>query len=159
MFYPVKRPKTHMAIVVRLTGEEWLCDLGFGSYGIRAPMRLSLTNIEVKQDFDTFVLSKTNDQEYLLKALVDGEWKNQYAFDLSPQDWIDFVPANYLNSTHPDAVFVQKLLIVLHDHTGRRILFGDTLKTFADGRVEKQTISPEDRVFILSSRFGLTLNT
>jgi N-hydroxyarylamine O-acetyltransferase len=54
------------------------------------------------------------------------------------------VPANYLNSTHPDAIFVQKLLIVLHDQTGRKILFGDMLKTVANGRVETQTISPEN---------------
>jgi len=115
MFYPVKRPKTHMAIVFKVHNEEWLCDLGFGSYGIRAPMQLNLLDVEVKQDFDIFLLSKTNDGEYLLKALVDGVWANQYAFNLCPQDWIDFVPANYLNSTHPDAIFVQKLLVVLHD--------------------------------------------
>jgi N-hydroxyarylamine O-acetyltransferase len=147
-----------MAIVLNVNDEEWLCDLGFGSYGIRAPMRLSLVDVEVTQDADMFVLNKTNNHEYLLKALVDGEWANQYAFDLSPQEWIDFVPANYLNSTHPEAVFVQKLLIVLHDPAGRKILFGDTLKTVANGRVEKQIIAPEDRASILSNKFGLTLN-
>ena len=46
MFYPVRRPKTHMAIVLEMDGEKWLCDLGFGSYGIRAPMRLDAVNIE-----------------------------------------------------------------------------------------------------------------
>jgi N-hydroxyarylamine O-acetyltransferase len=157
MFYPVKRPKTHMAIVLNANGDEWLCDLGFGSYGIRAPMRLNAIDVEVKQDFDTFVLSKTSDREYLLKALVDGAWTNQYAFDLSPQEWIDFVPANYLNSTHPDAVFVQKLLIVLHDRVGRTILFGDTLKTVENGTVETQTIAPADRAAIVLEKFGLTL--
>jgi N-hydroxyarylamine O-acetyltransferase len=158
MFYPVKRPKTHMAIVLKLSNEEWLCDLGFGSYGIRAPMRLSQIDVAVEQDLDAFALSKTNEREYLLKAFVDGEWANQYAFDLSPQEWIDFVPANYLNSTHPDAVFVQKLLIVLHDQSGRKILFGDMLKTVANGKVEKQTIAIEDRESVLSDMFGLVLN-
>ena len=42
MIYPVRKPETHMAIIVKTDGEEWLCDLGFGSYGIRAPMRLNL---------------------------------------------------------------------------------------------------------------------
>jgi N-hydroxyarylamine O-acetyltransferase len=158
MFYPVKRPKTHMAIVLQLDHVLWLCDLGFGSYGIRAPMRLDLIDVEVKQDFDTFMLSQPNDREYLLKALVDGEWANQYGFDLSPQDWIDFVPANYLNSTHPDAIFVQKLLLVLHNPTGRQILFGDMLKTVTHGQAEKQTIAPTDRAAIVADRFGLTLN-
>lgn len=158
MFYPVKRPKTHMAIVLKVNNEKWLCDLGFGSYGIRAPMRMNLLDVEVKQDFDTFMLSKTSEHEYLLKALIEGEWASQYAFDLSPQDWIDFVPANYLNSTHPGAVFVQKLLIVLHDQMGRKILFGDMLKTVENGRVQKQTIAPEDYASILSDKFGLTFN-
>jgi N-hydroxyarylamine O-acetyltransferase len=158
MFYPVKRPKTHMAIVLQLDHVLWLCDLGFGSYGMRAPMRLDLIDVEVKQDFDTFMLSQPSDREYLLQALVDGEWANQYGFDLSPQDWIDFVPANYLNSTHPDAVFVQKLLIVLHNPTGRQILFGDMLKTVTNGQSEKQTIAPADRAAIVADRFGLTLD-
>jgi len=136
-------------------GEQWLCDLGFGSYGIRAPMRLNRLDVAVEQEFDRFMLSQGETGEYLLKAWVEGEWVNQYAFDLSPQDWIDFVPANYLNSTHPDAIFVQKLLIVLHNPAGRAILVGDTLKTVNHGVVEKRTIAPEDRAGILAEKFGL----
>ena len=155
MMYPVRKPKTHMAIVVKADGEEWLCDLGFGSYGIRAPMRLNLLDAEIKQDFDTFMLSKTNEREYLLQALVEGKWADQYAFDLSPQEWIDFAPANYLSSTHPDAIFVQKLVVVLHNPKGRESLSDHILKTVSEGRVEKQTTRPEDRASILSSRFRL----
>lgn len=158
MFYPVRRPKTHMVIVLNVGGGQWLCDLGFGSYGIRAPMSLDLIDVEVKQDCDRFKLCKENERIFLLKALVDGEWMNQYAFDLSLQEWIDFMPANYLNSTHPDAIFVQKLLVVLHNQSGRKILFGDTLKTIEDGRIRKQIIAPEDRVSVLSSQFGLALD-
>jgi len=154
MFYPVKRPRTHMALVLTIEGERWLCDLGFGSYGIRAPMSLDATDIEVRQDGDTFMLSKGN-QEYLLKARVDGEWANQYAFDLSPQEWIDFAPANYMNSTHPDAIFVQKMLIVLHNESGRKILFGDILKIVRNGQSAHHVISPEDRRSVLLSEFGL----
>lgn len=159
MIYPARRPRTHMAIVLKADGEEWLCDLGFGSYGIRAPMRLNSVDTEIKQDFDTFMLSKTNGREYLLKALVEGGWANQYAFDLSEQEWIDFLPANYLNSTHPDAIFVQKLLVVLHNPEGRDILLDDMLKTVFQGRVEKRAIRPEDRVAILRDKFRLVPGT
>jgi len=155
MMYPVRKPRTHMALVVQADGQEWLCDLGFGSYGIRAPMRLDLLDAEINQDFDTFMLSKINQREYLLQALVEGKWADQYAFDLSPQEWIDFAPANYLSSTHPDAIFVQKLVVVLHNPKGRISLTGDTLKTVIEGRVEKQAIRPEEKAAILNSRFGL----
>ena len=138
-----------------IDGFQWLCDLGFGSYGIRAPMRLDVLDLEVRQDRDTFMLTKGETREYVLKALVEGEWTNQYGFDLSAQEWIDFVPANHLNSTHPDAIFVQKLLIVLHNPTGRTILVGDVLKTVDGERIEKRTLSQEAISDVLRNMFQL----
>lgn len=155
MFYPVRRPKTHMAIVASIDGDNWLCDLGFGSYGIRAPIRLDAEEVEIRQDDDFFLLEKVGDAGYLLKALIDGVWANQYAFDLSPQEWIDFAPANYLNSTHPDAVFVQKPLVVLHNPDGRTILFGDSLKIIEQGQVKKLTVAQHERDSVLENLFGL----
>jgi N-hydroxyarylamine O-acetyltransferase len=157
MFYPIRRPKTHMAIILKVDGGEWLCDLGFGSYGIRAPMRIDALDVEISQDFDYFMLSKVNEREYLLQARVEDLWTNQYAFDLSPQEWIDFIPANYLNSTHPDAIFVQKILIVLHNTTGRKILFGDTLKTVDSGKIKKLTIANSELATTVLDNFGLLI--
>lgn len=155
MFYPVRRPKTHMAIIAEVDGRQWLCDLGFGSYGIRAPIALDTLDSNIKQDFDTFKLTRNAQGEFLLQAKVEGEWCNQYGFDLSPQEWIDFVPANYLNSTHPDAIFVQKLLIVQHRPEGRIILLGDMLKTVTARGVEKQQLAKDEIATVLQSSFGL----
>lgn len=154
MFYPVKRPKTHMALIATIEGESWLCDLGFGSYGIRAPMRLDLTDTAIAQDDDLFMLSKINEREYLLKAMNGGEWANQYAFDLYPQEWIDFTPANYLNSTHPDAIFVQKLLVMIQTPAGRKILLGDQFKTIT--HKETHITTSNDSKALLNSEFGLS---
>jgi N-hydroxyarylamine O-acetyltransferase len=159
MFYPVCRPKTHMALVAEVDGRQWLCDLGFGSYGIRAPIALDQLNSDTKQDFDTFKLTCDAHGEYLLQAKVEGEWCNQYGFDLSPQEWIDFAPANYLNSTHPDAIFVQKLLILQHRPEGRVILLGDMLKTVTASGVEKQRVEEEEIAAVLQSHFGLVSRT
>ncbi|HEY0268504.1 MAG TPA: arylamine N-acetyltransferase [Methyloradius sp.] len=156
MFYPTRRPRTHMAVVVNLSGGRWLCDLGFGSYGLRAPIQLDVLDQAVKQDHDSFMLSKPTEHEYLLQAWVDNAWAPQFAFDFSPQEWIDFAPANYMNSTHPDAIFVQKLLVVLHNPAGRKILFGTTLKTITEGKVEKEFIAKEDISSVLKHHFGLS---
>ena len=155
MIYSVRRPKTHMAIVAVVDGEKWLFDLGFGSGGIRKPMRLNLLDVEIMEDSDSFMLSRTEENRYLLKALVEGQWADQYEFDLYPQEWIDFVPANHLNSTHPDAIFVKKLLVVLHNQSGKDILIGDTLKTIVNGKTTKQFISQENRTSVLAGKFGL----
>ncbi|PHV10881.1 arylamine N-acetyltransferase family protein [Chitinimonas sp. BJB300] len=152
-----QRPKTHMAIVIQTDGESWLCDLGFGSMGIRAPIALDMLGSEIKQDYDTFKLSKINTHDYLLSAYVEDEWINQYSFNLSPQEWIDFEPANYFYSTHPESLFVQKLVAVLHNKNGRIILFENRLKTILKGSVEKQTISPSDYDLVLRDHFNLAM--
>ena len=138
-----------------MDGEKWLIDLGFGSNSIRKPMRLDVTDLEVMQDGDRFMLSRTDESKYRLKAFVEGEWVNQYEFDLYPQEWIDFVPANHLNSTHPDTIFVKKLIVVLQNPTGKVVLMGDTLKTVSNGITTKEFVSPENRSAILSTHFGL----
>lgn len=154
MFYPVKRPRTHAALVVKLEGGEWLCDLGFGSYGIRAPLSLAELEVPVMQDFDTFMLSREG-SEFILKAQVDGNWQNQYGFNLCPVEWVDFAPANWLNSTHPDAVFTQKPLIVRFTGDGRNILFGDSFKQVAGKTVTQRTVTPGEQAMLLAEYFGL----
>nr|WP_314427260.1 arylamine N-acetyltransferase [uncultured Erwinia sp.] len=156
MFYPVRRPKTHMAVVAEVGGRQWLCDLGFGSYGIRAPVALDILDSDIVQDFDTFRLSRSAKGEYLLQAKVEGEWCNQYGFDLTPQEWIDFVPANYLNSTHPDAIFMQKRVIVQHLPEGRAILLGNMLKTVTANGVEKRQLTDDEVADLLKDNFGLS---
>lgn len=155
MFYPARRPRTHMAIIATIAGVPWLCDLGFGSYGIRAPLRLDEIDVATQQDNDRFLLSRDTNGDFVLKAWLDGGWASQYGFDLSPQEWIDFLPANYLNSTHPEAIFVQKTVVVLHHRNGRSILLGDKLKTVEGDRIEVRTIDPDHRASTLAEIFGL----
>jgi N-hydroxyarylamine O-acetyltransferase len=157
MFYPVKRPKTHMAIIATVEAKQWLCDLGFGSYGIRAPMDLGEVGQSIEQDYDTFMLEKSEAGEYLLKAYVEDAWANQYAFDLHPWEWIDFAPANYLNSTHPDAIFVQKRLVIIQSLAGRTILLGNSLKTIEDGGIEKFEIKDGEVQQALRIHFNLPI--
>jgi len=157
MFYPVRRPKTHMAIIVNIGDEQWLCDLGFGSYGIREPLLMSKVDKEIAQDFDSFMLSKIDERNFLLQAKVEGQWKSQYSFDLYQQEWIDFMPVNYLNSTHPDSVFVQKPLIILFDKAGRKVLFGNTLKIIKEESIQNIDVHAGNYKFLLSNHFQINL--
>ncbi|RXR08776.1 arylamine N-acetyltransferase family protein [Pseudoxanthomonas composti] len=156
MFYPARRPRTHMALIAEVEDRRWLCDLGFGSYGIRAPMDLDLLDIDIVQDGDVFRLSHDPCGEYVLQAKVGGHWTKQFGFDLWPQEWVDFMPANHLNSTHPEAIFVQKLLMVRHRPDGRVILLGDTLTNVTNGHSEKRTLTREEVTQVLETHFGLS---
>lgn len=155
MFYPSRRPKTHMVLRVQLAEQDYLCDLGFGSYGIREPLAFSPLNQPVRQGFDQFRLINTPQDPYVMQALVNGEWASQYGFDLSPQEWIDFMPANYLNSTHPEAIFVRHLLVLMHTPTGRKVLFADHFKEFHHGQLSQQRITANDYNRLLKEHFAL----
>lgn len=154
MFYPMKRPRTHMALLVTLDGVEWLCDLGFGSYGIREPLRLDALETPIPQGYDTFMLSEEGG-DIILKAQVEGAWAKQYGFNRCPVEWIDFAPANWLNSTHPDAVFTQKPLVVCFTANGRNILFGDSFKQVDAGITTQRTLAPHEQAAVLEEHFGL----
>ena len=157
MFYPTRRPKTHMVLAVKADERWWLCDLGFGSFGIRAPLCLDQLHHTIQQDDDFFKLVKVDEKEIVMQARVDGDWVNQYGFDLYPHEWIDFSLANYFNSTHPDAIFVQKLLVVKHNPAGRHILFGNRLKIIAKGITTVRDLSDSEVKELLQVELGLVI--
>lgn len=157
MFYPMRRPKTHMALIVKVENEQWLCDLGFGSYGLRAPVALSQVNLPQTQDFDCFRLLSPSSGDYILQAKLDEQWVSQYGFDLYPADWIDFMPANYLNSTHPDTIFVQKYLVIQQHATGRTMLVGQELKEWHQGQVTVTAVAADAIATVLKQRFNIAL--
>lgn len=158
MIYAAKRARTHMVIVAELDQGPYLIDVGFGSYGPRQPIALDQLNTAITQGPEQFRLSLSDDQEYVLAAHVDDEWQNQYAFNLTPQEWVDFVPANYFNSNHPDSLFVQKPVILIHQEHGRSILLGNQLKTVHNGKVTLQEIDEVDLDEILEDIFGIELD-
>lgn len=149
MFYPARRPKTHMVVIVRCEGVDYLCDTGFGGYALRAPMMIE--EGDVTQDGDRFRLELL-DGEYVLSSLVQGEWQRQYGFALQPQEWIEFSLANYFNATHPDTIFTQKKLAIIQTPTGRKILVNNELKLIEDGKLDVIEIDYESA---LNEYFGL----
>ena len=155
MFYPQRRPRSHMVLMVKLGEERWLCDTGFGSFGLRAPVGLHQVGQVIQQDNETFMLDKNERGEFVLKALVKGEWANQFGFDLQPMEMIDFMPVNYYNSTHPDAVFVQRYLVMQQRPDGRTLLSGNQLKQLRGDQETVTEITAEQLDEVLWREFKL----
>lgn len=149
MFYPLRRPKTHMVLIVRIDGEEYLCDTGFGGYGLRAPLKIEET--EITQDTDRFRLEYL-DGEYVLSSLVQGEWQRQYGFALQRQEWIEFSLANYFNATNPDTIFTQKKLAIMQTSRGRKILVDQELKLIEEGQLQRLNVDYDTAI---EEYFGL----
>ena len=155
MFYAERRPKTHMAILVKLADQDWLCDLGFGSYGLRAPLSMDVLETEVHQDQDKFMLSLLPDQEYLLQACIARQWTAQFSFSPVAQEWLDFSPVNYMNSTHPESIFVKQLLVILQTPEGRKILSDKVLKNWSHGTLTQRILADSELPGVLREEFGI----
>lgn len=162
MFYPSRRPKTHVVLWVDINGQQYLCDLGFGNFGIREPLNIAHVNVPIWQDMDEFRLTLQDapsdffpTTEWVLQARVGGQWQNQFCFDGFPLEWIDLTLPNYFNSTHPDTIFVQKLVALIQTDTGRKSLAGNMLKVFQNGALTETLVQPHDLPKILRTEFGL----
>jgi N-hydroxyarylamine O-acetyltransferase len=107
------------------------------------------------QDYETFKLTKSPDRDYLLQLLSDGVWTNLYEFNLSPQEWVDFEPANYLNSMHPSSIFVRSLMVVMQNPSGKDVLIGERFKSVSAGRTTGWTVRCEDIPELLLQKFSL----
>ena len=157
--YTERRPKTHMVLRVDIGAEFYLCDLGFGGYGLREPVNITRLPVEAEQGPDRFRVSRMNDLEYLLQVWLDGKWTDLYSFDLIPQEWIDYTLPNYFNSTSPDTIFTKKKLAILQNPTGRKFLVDNELKILSPDGVAVREIPDTACVDVLKAEFGIDMRS
>jgi len=142
MTYAERRPKTHMVIIVLLDENKYLCDCGFGGYGLRVPIKLA-NETKTECDSEEFFLEFDNG-EYLFSSKIFDEKSPQYAFADTPQEWIEFTLANYFNATHPNTIFTQKKLAIMQTNSGRKLLVDDTLKIVENKIAQEHSVVYED---------------
>ena len=100
------RPRTHMAIVVRVGGGEWLADVGFGGDGPLEPV--PMTGTPVAQGGIEYRVT-ADGATRILQMRTTGDWADQYAFVPGEVHPVDFEMANWFTSTYPQSPFVRGL--------------------------------------------------
>ncbi|MDZ7880963.1 MAG: arylamine N-acetyltransferase [Saprospiraceae bacterium] len=155
MTYATKRPRTHLVIIAKIEGRSYLLDTGFGSYGIRLPMDLSLTNQDIEQDSQKYKLEKKG-SDFNVYALVQKTWLPQYSFKKQVYEYIEFSLANYFNSTHPTSIFVKAPLIILFNQEGKKVLSGNSIKYYRHGEMTEKVFDIEEYTTILKEEFDLS---
>jgi N-hydroxyarylamine O-acetyltransferase len=115
-------PRTHTFNLVRIDGEDWIADAGFGgSYA--PPMKLFEGSEASGPDGAQFRLSLTDDLGWLLERrgdprTTDGrtthdDWQAQYSFTLENVAPADIELSNHWASTHPDSRFTNLSVVSL----------------------------------------------
>jgi len=112
------RPRTHMALLVPVDGDSYVCDVGFGGLTMTGPLRLA-TDAEQPTPHETFRLARAGG-EYTPQACVRGDWRSLYSFDLQQQLQTDIEVLNFFVAEHPDSPFKSRLMAARRD--GNRTL-------------------------------------
>ena len=155
--YTGRRPKTHMALRVDIGEASYLCDLGFGGYGLREPVDISRLPEESVQGPDRFRVSRLEDGEYLLQVWMEGAWADLYSFDMIAQEWIDYILPNHFNSTAANTIFTQKKLAIIQTPEGRKFLVDNDLSLLGPEGREVRAVADNAYDEVLSREFGIRL--
>lgn len=102
-------PRTHMVLTAEADGRRWLCDVGFGGWGLFEPLEL-VADRETKQFGWTLSLRREG-EAWVLHCAEPFGGQDQYAFTLEPHFPVDYEPANHYCATHPDSRFTQTLVV------------------------------------------------
>jgi len=147
-------PRTHMALLVEVDGQQLLADVGFGAEGLLLPVPFV-----VSQPVKLLGRSYVIDQEvgrYVLRRLGGDAALSLYSFTLEPQLLVDYEVASYFVSTHPDSIFTQLLIAQRLSADVRYTLRNQDLTVNELGTVTTRTLADDDELLaVLASTFGL----
>lgn len=151
---PDPRPLSHRTVVVRVEGERWLCDVGFGGPSPKGAMLLDAgeqivegeTFSSREEDGVLTVYRHDPDGVHLLTSFRDA-----------PAPEVDFDVLNGYWGYHPGSVFTQKLVLYRCIPGGMLSLIGDQYACTMRGEtVRSRKISGEEELAsVLEGGFGL----
>ena len=164
---PTIPPLTHTLALVRIAGQDWVADAGFGgSYA--PPMPLADGEQADAPDSARFHLARDPVFGWLLSRLgdpatTDGRgtgpgWQRQYSFDLAPVYPSDLALSNHWVSTSPDSRFVQRRIVSVPLPHGFASLDGTHYRRRNGAQaVDAEITDPRVYRMRLSMMFGIDL--
>lgn len=149
-------PMLHRGILVRLDGQLFYCDVGYGGPqpGGAIPLGGQRTICG-----ETFLCERRSETWWGLDRITSqGVREKVFEFWEFPLPASYFVPYNYYCATSPDSVFTQKRMLNRRTPHGSLALTDDVLTEHRDGQVLTATVgTPEAVRQAVASRFGLDL--
>lgn len=151
-------PRTHMLQKVDLPEGSYIVDVAFGGQSPAALLRFE-TGVAQATSRESCRLLVRDDGEVDLESLMGDDWRLLYRFSMQRHLPVDFEPANWQVSTHPESWFVNNLISAFPGEDRRFTLFNAEFRTrYPDGRAETQVLSGAEALLdVLENRFGLDL--
>jgi N-hydroxyarylamine O-acetyltransferase len=102
-------PRTHMALRVRIDGQQWLADVGFGGCVPTSPLNLETTATQ-RTEHEAYRLLPSRGG-HQLQVQIQGAWTPVYELSGEAQQDVDYVPFNWYTAAHPDSFFRRDLMV------------------------------------------------
>lgn len=148
------RPLSHRVTVIRLDGEKWLADVGYGGPGPRGLLCLNGERQEIAGEF--FSTGVVEGEQVIFRHDPD-EVRKLISFRDEPFLEVDFETLSGYFSLHPDSIFTQKTLVYRCIPDGQYALVDGEFSIQRTGRPaeSKDASDPETRKRLLEEYFGL----
>jgi N-hydroxyarylamine O-acetyltransferase len=147
--------RTHMVLHLTVDGQGWIADVGFGADGPLVPVPLDGTASE--QSDDVYRIEREEESTCVLRNSWRANWRDLYAFTLTPALPVDFEMANYYTSTHPESRFVRTLTVQRSRPEQRQILRGRIYTVRQRSRTTEREVSSKELPALLEQEFGLVI--
>ncbi|NRB40873.1 MAG: arylamine N-acetyltransferase [Pseudomonadales bacterium] len=143
----IDSPRTHRITLLRFKGLEYIVDAGFGHDGARMPVQLS----ETSQDHgdNSYRIIKKDEQTYHYQILKDGEFFTLYTFDKNSYTDADCTLGHFYSHRHPDAVFVNNLVVCRKEGNDIRSLRNHQFYHIQQGGTEITRIIDVQQLYLL----------
>ncbi|MER7396610.1 arylamine N-acetyltransferase [Streptomyces sp. NPDC000151] len=155
------RPTTHALLKVRLDGEDWITDVGFGGEGLLAPLPLRAGH-EERQGGWTFGVVREETGPvgtWVLRSLHPEGWFDLYSFTEEPRCPADYAVFHHYIATHPHSPFVRRLVLQRPGPDLRRTLIGSELTlTGPDFSSEKRQVTAAELPDVAAEHFRIRLS-
>ena len=131
------KARTHTLLEVKIDGQAYLVDVGFGGLVPTAPLKMRFNDIQDtphgRYQLSVFDSPYSLKPRWILSAEVKGNWQMLYAFDRTAQNQADLQVGNWFVSTHPESPFRKRLMTTRVDKQGVR-------HTLLNGRYRRHTL-------------------
>lgn len=148
-------PRTHRALKVRIDGEAWLADVGFGGAVLTSPLRWVMDEVQ-ETPHEPFRLTRLG-QEVLLETTLEA-WTPVYRLSGETPEPIDYEVGNWFTSTHPQSKFRQVLMVARTTPDARYALLNNRLTVRPVGQpAERRNLELDELLQALPELFGLAV--
>ncbi len=145
---------THRISIVEYEGRRYVLDVGFGSLGPRIPVPMSA--IESNDGDKIFRIAERRPGEFHMQVFKEGDFFSLYRFELARYGQADCELGHFYSHRHPDAAFVNHLVVSLIQANETRSLRDLEYWVITKSGTQNQEISDSEQLRrILVEEFGI----